>query len=124
MKALIILAHGSKINQCLKSIEFHKRRIEKLEVFDEVKIAFLEFKPKLHEVVKKCKSETIYIIPFFLLYGVHTIENIPKLVEMVKSKYKEKKIVLCKPIGTDPLITFAILNRVIEEIKDEEGYKD
>ena len=115
MRALILLAHGSKVKECLKSVELHKRRIEKLDLFDEIFIAFLEFDPSLDEIIEKCRSSVVYVVPLFMSYGIHTLEDIPKIVKKAKNKSR-KKIILCEPVGTDPLITYAILNKVMEKI--------
>ncbi len=116
MKGLILLAHGSKAGEYAKVIEEHKNRLEKFGIFDEVKIAYLESEPSLAEIVKSCKSTIIYIVPLFISYGMHTLEQIPRIVNEIKSKNENKKILLCEPIGTDPLITYAILNKVFNKL--------
>ena len=110
MEGLIIVGHGSDLPQYARVIEYHRERVEKIGMFKEVKIAFINGEPKIEEVLKSMKSEKVFIVPFFMSYGVHTTKDIPEVVKALKS---EKEIVICEPVGSDELVTFAILNRVL-----------
>jgi len=121
LKGLVIVGHGSKLPYYREVMEYHKERIELMEIFDEVEIAFAahERKPAVDEVIRNMKSSVIYLVPFFMAYGVHTTEELPEILGfefkegVIEGEFDGKKIILCEPVGKDDFITYAILNRVL-----------
>jgi len=122
MRGLVLVWHGSKLPYYREIMEHHKERIEKLGMFDEVEIAFVarKRKPSVEDAVRKMKSDVIYLVPLFISYGVHTTEDIPGALGLesklgvMEGEFDGKKIILCEPIGKDPFITYAIINRVLD----------
>jgi|Deesub1362B_J571_1020462.scaffolds.fasta_scaffold00055_111 sirohydrochlorin ferrochelatase len=118
VKGLVLVGHGSKLPHYLEVMSYHKERIESMGIFNEVRLAFVYTKPHVDEVVKEMKSNEIYIVPVFISHGVHTTKDIPESLglkggaDRVEGIFDGKRIVLCSPIGFDPLITYAILNSV------------
>jgi sirohydrochlorin ferrochelatase len=124
-KGLVLIGHGSKLPYYIEVMELHKSRIEKLGIFNEVKIAYVSVEPHVDEVVRKMKSKRIYLVPLFISHGVH-IEDIPKAlgfsnktsgIAVASGEFEGKQILICKPIGKDPLVTYAILNSVLEVLE-------
>jgi len=122
MRGLVLIGHGSKLPYYKEVMEYHRERIEKLGMLDEVEIAFVarQRKPSVDEAVRKMKSDVVYLVPLFISYGVHTTEDIPKALGLesklgvMEGEFEGKKIILCEPVGMDPFITYAVINRVLE----------
>ncbi len=124
MKGLVLVGHGSRLPHYQDVMNYHKKRIESMGIFDEVRIAFVYTEPHVDDVVRKMESSEIYIVPVFISHGVHTTKDIPESLGMrgnadgewvegrVEGTFDGKKIILCNPIGSDPLVTYAILNSV------------
>ncbi len=125
-RGLVIVGHGSKLHYYREVMEFHRERIKKAGFFDEVELAFAahDRKPTVDEVVKRMKSKEIYLVPLFMAYGVHTVEELPELLGfefkegVVEIEMDKKRVILCEPVGKDELITHAILNRVMAAINE------
>ncbi len=102
MIGLIILGHGSNLPSYRDVVEIHKRRIENLGIFNEVRTAFIIEEPKLDYVIKDMKSEKILIVPLFIAWGEH-LEEIKRMLNGLDN------VILCDPIGKSELVTCAIL---------------
>ena len=114
MIGLIILGHGSNLPYYRKVLELHRKRIEEMGIFDEVRTAFVIEKPDVFEVIESMIAENIFIVPLFIAYGQH-IEELVKSLE--QRKFEGKKIYICKPIGEDWLVTYAILISFLKELR-------
>mgnify|MGYP000179842344 CR=1 FL=1 len=121
VRGLVLVGHGSRLPHYLEVMNYHKQRIENMGLFSEVRIAFVYTKPHVDDVIREMKSSEIYVVPVFISHGVHTTKDIPESLglkraeeheERIEGIFDGKKIVLCSPIGSDPLITYAILNSV------------
>jgi len=118
VKGLVIAGHGSKSSDFKNVLSLHKKRIEKLGVFEEVEIAFVEEgSPTLAEVIDSMKSETIFIVPLFVSPGYHVSKNIPELIEKAETS-KRRRIVLCDAVGDDIFVTFAIINKIFHLVEE------
>ncbi len=110
MRGLVIVGHGSRIGNFRDVLELHKRRIEMLGYFDEVKIAFVMEEPKVEEVIEEMRSDEIYVVPVFISEGEHVID-IRKRVKSFGDRVK-----MCDPIGREVFVTMAIVNSAIKLI--------
>ncbi|OPJ55972.1 sirohydrochlorin chelatase [Alkalithermobacter paradoxus] len=116
MKGLIILAHGSKINEVkevlLRIIDEVKSKVS----YDLVEGAYLQFiDPSLeaciHRLYKKgCTDITIF--PLFLFNGSHIRNCIPNEIDSIQRKYIGLKIRFLESIGYDPNLIEIIIRRV------------
>ncbi len=115
MKALILLGHGSKVPGFEEVMEYHKNRVEEMNIFDQIEIAYASTEPGIQEVVEKVSGEEVYIVPLFMAHGAH-LEELPSLLglEGRKGKYKDKEIIICDYIGKSELITHSIINSAIK----------
>ena len=117
MKGLVIVGHGSQLPYYKKVMELHKKRIERIKIFNEVKLAFAAHnrRPTVDEVVRNMKSKVIYVVPLFIAYGL-TVRELLKTLGLkrergvVEGRFNGKKVILCEPIGKDFFVTCAILN--------------
>jgi|Deesub1362A_J573_1020465.scaffolds.fasta_scaffold00301_19 sirohydrochlorin ferrochelatase len=121
-RGLLIVGHGSPLHNYEEILELHRKRIESTGIFDEVRTSLISkgMKPTPDEVIGSMKCDEIYIVPLFLSYGYHVSENLPEMLGLPKGQgvkegeFQGKKITVCRPIGDDLLITYAILNSVFQ----------
>tara|TARA_B100000029_G_scaffold348135_1_gene340498 strand:- start:410 stop:829 length:420 start_codon:yes stop_codon:yes gene_type:complete len=113
MKALIILAHGSRKQEYVREIEnltndvgaLIKRHFDSdLHLqFSIVDYAFLEIaEPSLTNLIEKLVSKNISkitIFPYFLNSGVHIKNDIPNIVEYARSKHPGCEFIMLPPFG-------------------------
>ena len=121
MKALIILAHGSRrqeSNQEIKNLTNDVRTLIKKE-FDIVDYAFLEIaKPSLINSIKNVVSKNISeitIFPYFLNSGVHIKNDIPNIVKNARLKHPGCKFIIPPPIGAYKEMAKIILKQLKSE---------
>lgn len=122
MAGLVIVGHGSQLEHYREVMEKHKERIERTNLFDEVKIAFAarKRKPSPDEAIRSMKSDIVYVVPLFISYGLHVTEDLPEILGFPKGFgrkegfFEGKKVVICEPIGDDKLVTLAIINAVFK----------
>ena len=105
MKALVIIAHGSRREESNHEIEYLTNEVRNLvkNEFEIVEYSFLEMaKPLLidtiENVISKEASE-ITIFPYFLNSGVHIKNDIPHIVEKMREKHPDCIFKLSLPIG-------------------------
>lgn len=106
MNTLIIIAHGSKVQQSNNEIINIAQNISNIidkTTYDNVEYAFLELtSPRLEDTLIKCienNSESITIFPYFLAAGIHVKSDIPEIVESFKSKYTNVEFKLLPHFG-------------------------
>ena len=105
MKALIILAHGSRRDESNLEISDLTNKVKMLvsEKFDFVEYAFLEMATpslmdSIENLIDKNVSEII-VFPYFLNSGVHIKSDIPVILEKAPVKYENCVFKLTSPIG-------------------------
>lgn len=118
MKALILIAHGSKKQESNDEFISLVENLEKegLSSYDEIKAVFLEIaKPDMSTVVEELinkKITEITVYPYFLNSGKHVIVDIPNQIENEKSKYPNIKFNLLNHFGSSSKIVDIIKNDV------------
>lgn len=117
MKGLILLGHGSKVPGFEEVMDYHKKRIEDIGIFDQIEIAYVSTEPGIQEVVEKVTCDEVYIVPLFMAHGAH-LEELPSLLglEGRKGNYRGKDVFICDFIGKSELITHSIINSAIAEM--------
>ncbi|SLM32246.1 putative Sirohydrochlorin cobaltochelatase [Desulfamplus magnetovallimortis] len=92
MKALILLAHGSRREASAIEIKKLAESLEKLAEgkFDIVRAAFIQFcGPSFNEVVEELKNHEVnkmVVLPYFISAGNHVVKDIPELIAEAKIK--------------------------------------
>ena len=117
MKALIIIAHGSKKD--LSNNEF-KSMVEKIKgknnSYDFVETAFLELaQPSIEDATKKLINEGVkefYYYPFFLNSGRHVLNDIPEIIDTLKENYPTLNFNLLTHFGKSKFIEEIILKDI------------
>jgi len=108
MKALLLVAHGSKrqfSNDEIRTLSAQlKDQVQPR--FDYVACAFLELTtPSIAEGIAQCVAagaERIVVLPYFLSAGKHIAEDIPQIVEAQRARHPNVDIVISDYIGKQP----------------------
>jgi sirohydrochlorin cobaltochelatase len=82
--SLLIVAHGTDLNE--NSAVAAKREAEKIRAlgkFAGVLNVYMEEPPQVSDWRKLTKTRTIVVVPFFISDGLHTYEDIPRLLGIV-----------------------------------------
>lgn len=117
MKALILVDHGSKIeeaNRLLEDIVVNLREHPECK-FDIVECSHMELaSPTIDDAFSKCVilgATEIVVHPYFLVPGRHSKKDIPRMVEKTASKYPDIKYKVSEPLGIHSKIIEVVLER-------------
>ncbi len=106
MKALLVVAHGSRREQSNTEIKELAQRIaaQAGQDFDLVECAFLELAdPLIPDGLKSLASQgakTIRVLPYFLAAGTHVASDIPSEVEKGKAELNDVDVEILPYLGT------------------------
>jgi sirohydrochlorin ferrochelatase len=119
MKALIIVAHGSRKTESNSEVaELAIRLSPKATAwFNRVEYSFLQFaEPFLESKIQELAAEgakQITIFPLFIAAGSHVLNDIPQIVEKVKKDYSGLDIKISTHLGKIKAIDEIILKEVM-----------
>ncbi|MEM2099523.1 MAG: sirohydrochlorin nickelochelatase [Candidatus Bathyarchaeia archaeon] len=124
---LIIIGHGSKLPHNRENMEKLADIIREKALFKTVEIAFMvRNKPTIPEAIENVAKKgvsRIVLVPAFLAPGVHTIKEIPELIEL---KEKEPtlaeqgiKLIYGEPLGADERIAEIIEEKALRALRQE-----
>jgi len=116
-KALIIVDHGSKVNEAnemlIRIAELIKEKND--PEFEVVSYCHMELaKPTIAQAFDECVSkgaEHIVIHPYFLAPGRHSTQDIPRMVKEAAKDHPEISYQVTKPLGIHDNIIEVILER-------------
>jgi sirohydrochlorin ferrochelatase len=118
MKALILVAHGSKKDKSNQEFKDLGEEIKKLNSnkYKRIETAFLEFaKPSIEEIVEQLDSKNITEIslyPYFLNSGKHVVNDIPNIIEELRSNYQNIRFKLFPHFGSSKKISTIISEEI------------
>lgn len=110
MKALLLVAHGSRRKQSNDEVISLADTLRKncSQQYNIVNAAFLELAEVLiPDGIKQCVNEgasSIIILPYFLNSGRHVVEDIPNIVNDCKSQYPDINISIAPHLGASSLM--------------------
>jgi len=110
MKALLLIAHGSRRKQSNEEVVMLAERLRNScsEQYPIIHAGFLEFaEPLIPDGIKKCIDDgasSIIVLPYFLNSGHHVIEDIPNIVNDTKARYPDIEIKIATHLGASPLM--------------------
>ena len=119
MAGILIIAHGSRKKETeiamAKIVDMVKQELPDYEAIDYTFLQFAKqnFEKTLLEFVNK-GIDDIKVIPYFLFDGVHTKEDIPKLIKDFTKKYPNVKVTLGRNLGEDTRLAQIVVDRVKE----------
>jgi sirohydrochlorin ferrochelatase len=109
MKALLVVAHGSRREASNEEVRKLCRRIERQAAGEEfflVRAGFLELvEPSIPEGIGLCieaGADQVVVLPYFLSAGRHVSEDIPAEVEKARQQHSQASIVLAPYLGSAP----------------------
>ena len=118
MKALIILAHGSRRKESNEEVRRLANRIKENAgpAFDRVAPAFLEISsPQLDSAVADLIDEgakEIKLFPYFLSAGTHVVNDVPRLIKEEREKYPDTHFEILPHMGALQGISTLILSQI------------
>src|SRR5687767_12195937 len=115
--SVILFAHGSKAREANEGIARLAEALSRQSGYP-ARAAFLEVaSPDLGAAVGvACQSgaRRVIIVPCFLTMGMHVREDLPRLVEELRSKHPETEFLISEPLEGHPGLTAILLDRVRE----------
>lgn len=118
MKALLIVAHGSRKQASNDEIiELAKAlKAKSTSHFDVVSHAFIQFTtPLLDEQIDALAAQGashIKIFPYFIAAGSHVVSDIPAVIKKAEERYPDIDFFLCDHLGKTRGIQQLILDEV------------
>jgi len=95
VKAMILLAHGSRREASALEVRKLAEELEKMASgkFDFVRPAFVQFcGPTFYDMVDELVGKgvgEIVVLPYFISAGNHVAQDIPELITTLKGRYPE-----------------------------------
>lgn len=115
MEALIIVAHGSRRKDAGGVMEQIRQDLASQLPYP-VRLGYLQFqRPCLEEVIVSLRQEgirKIVVVPAFLSYGAHVVEDIPAILQTMAHRYPDVELFLAEPLGYDPRLAAVLLDRI------------
>lgn len=106
MKALLVVAHGSRRKESNEEIAALTARVAERagEEYDIVECAFLELaEPLIPDGIGACLEKgatSVNVLPYFLARGTHVVDDIPEQVAIAQSAHPDAKIRITPYLGT------------------------
>lgn len=134
--ALLLAGHGTPRNpNSRRAIEWHAERIRSRAKYAEVGVIFMEENPRISEACRITSAPNLVVVPFFISEGMHTTEDIPRLLgereALIQQRltaglppwrnptsHEDRRIWYAGAVGTDPLVAEVVLARVAEAAKE------
>jgi len=122
--ALLIVAHGTELND--NSAVAAKREAERIRArgeFATVANAYMEESPLIAEWDQLTSAPNVIVVPFFIADGLHSYEDIPKLLGIECTgmdvfrknphRVRGRSLYYGKAIGTDPRFADIIIEQTL-----------
>jgi sirohydrochlorin cobaltochelatase len=123
MKALVIVGHGSHLNEDSSlPVYEHARRIRQDGEFDEVVECFWKEEPSMRHVLDTVESDEVYVVPAFISEGYFTQQVIPRELglEGPVTRKGSKTVRYAGPLGTFEGMPDVILERTQDLMRGKE----
>lgn len=110
MKALLIVAHGSRRAASNEEVEALAAAVEIscAEQFGYIGTAFLELaQPDIPTGIDRCieaGADTVVVVPYFLAAGTHVANDIPAIIDEARGRHSHCSFELKSHIGASPMM--------------------
>lgn len=115
---MIVFAHGSRVAEANQSVVALAETAAKSGGFSRRRAAFLELaEPSLSEAVAQLAAEgaeRIFVMPYFLVMGVHLRQDLPKLLDEAAAHTPGVELIPTEPLGGHPNLAEIIVERTVE----------
>lgn len=119
MKALLLIAHGSREGDCDRVMRKVLEKVKSSGAVGLAEVAYVQFqRPTIEEAVRALAgsgAREILAVPFFLFEGVHVKCDIPHQLRKAGSEYPGLRILLTRPLGYDEKLAEVVLDRISGE---------
>lgn len=121
MRALLLLAHGSPLEDALEPVRQAANAIASRQTdFGIVVVGYLECnEPDIPTAIRRCVEAgcgEVVVVPYFLHLGAHVAEDLPHLLRTAAARYPSVSFRLADYLGTSPMITEILAKRADEAI--------
>ncbi len=103
MRALLLIAHGSRRPEANADLEHVAAQMRQRGGFDYIQCSFLELThPDIHTAGVFCVQEgatEVVMLPYFLSPGVHVRDDLTEAQEKLRHEYPKHTFVLAEPLG-------------------------
>jgi sirohydrochlorin cobaltochelatase len=125
VKALVIVGHGSHLNEdsSLPVYEHAARIRERFgDEFDEVVECFWKEEPSMRHVLDTVEAREVYVVPAFISEGYFTQQVIPRELGLTGpvTRKGDKTVRYAGPLGTYPGMADVILERAEDLLEGKE----
>ena len=123
MKALVIVGHGSHLNEDSSlPVYEHAQHIRETGEFDEVVECFWKEEPSMRHVLDTVESDKVYVVPAFISEGYFTQQVIPRELglEGPVTRKGQKTVRYAGPLGTFEGMPEVILERTRDLMRGKE----
>ncbi|CAN5559787.1 CbiX/SirB N-terminal domain-containing protein [soil metagenome] len=123
MKALVIVGHGSHLNEDSSlPVYEHAEHIRQTGEYDEVVECFWKEEPSMRHVLDTVESDEVYVVPAFISEGYFTQQVIPREfgIKGPVTKKDTKTVYYAGPLGTFEKMADVILERTEDLMRDKE----
>ena len=107
MKALLVVAHGSRRKESNEEIAALAAKVAERAAggeFGIVEYAFLELaEPSIPDGIETCLQQgasSVSVLPYFLARGTHVVEDIPEQVAIKQKEHPDSDIHITPYLGT------------------------
>jgi sirohydrochlorin cobaltochelatase len=117
--ALLLLGHGSTLNADSSAPTYqHAEEIRRCGVFAEVHVAFWKEEPNFRQALRQTQRRQVYVVPNFISSGYFTEQIIPRELGLdgPATRLGGQDIFYCQPVGLNPEMTEALLQRAGEVV--------
>src|SRR5436189_2916323 len=101
--SLLIVAHGTDLNE--NSAAAAKREAEKIRLLGKyaaVLNVYMEEPPLVSDWRKLAKTQNVVVVPFFISDGLHSYEDIPRLLEIKERRLPSRRRQPHRRLGSGP----------------------
>jgi len=128
MKALLLVAHGSRRDASNDEVRDLTRRLEKVDdSFQHVACAFLELaEPSIPDGLRAAIAAgagEVVVLPYFLSAGRHVVSDIPAEVSEVQAEYPDVRIRVAPYLGASEGVARILLQQAagVDDIQPVSG---
>lgn len=116
MKALVLVAHGSRRPEANADLEYIAEGLRTRGGFGFIRTAYLELaEPTIPDAVAACVAAgatDVMLMPYFLSPGVHVAEDLEHARVEFAITYPDVTFKLAEPLGRHPLLIDIVAERV------------
>jgi sirohydrochlorin ferrochelatase len=120
MRALLLIAHGSRRSEANADLEFIAAEMRERGAFGFVQCSYLELaEPTILAGGEACVAQganEVVMLPYFLSPGVHVREDLIEARNELNAKFTDVKFSLAEPLGRHPLLLEIVEQRAGEAI--------